>query len=450
MIKKLSSLALSAALGLTVLSSVANAQSACVDLFKATSGLTVDQVVVPDGYKQWLLWEQLANVPQYRKPTTPIQVPLAILSPDAVRVETTDEAPQALINAFRTKDGKILWAQHPYNTSSKVPYKDLPAETSIPAYMTASRSLALDGPLRGFTIKLGTNYPHGPNGERQEGKTKTNDDIDSALVHTNHIRKVDHVMGADDKFILLGEIMTVAEVKTGVGMVVRDVRMLADGHYYLPALSIPYAGRDIAKLNGESFESFFKKNYAQLLGEAKARLLLRYGLQMLTPNSQNMLIQFDKNMVPTGKIVFRDISDAYLVDAVATGLGYTGQIKRDNAIEYPPETRLNPFWSNSSWRFDEAPGDANVSSATVNDWGLAHNTAYIQYIEKELGMKFNVDARSLGADEFPQIYKALQTAEGQQKLREYRDRMVREERTRRAEEDGWDGDISSDLQKLIN
>jgi hypothetical protein len=289
----------------------------------------------------------------------------------------------------------------------------------------------LDGKLRGFTIKLATNHPHGLQGERQDGKIKTNDDIDSALIHTNHMKKVDRVMGPDEKLLTLGEVMTMAEKETGIGMVVRDVRLLADGHYYLPALSIPYVGREIAKLNGVSFDEFFQKYYAELLGEAKARLLLRYGLQMETPNSQNMLIQFDRNMRPTGKIVFRDISDSYLVDPVATGLGYKGQIGRDMAVEYPPAREIKPFWSNSSWRFDEAPGDSAVSAATLGKWGAAHNRAYIEYIEKELGMKFDVQPMSMAGDAFPGIYRMLSTDIGQKKLRQYRDRMIKAERERR-------------------
>jgi hypothetical protein len=409
----------------------------CIDLFKAVSvqSAAVRAVVIEDGYKQWMLWEQTANMKMFRKQAEPVNVGLVEMSPENVIVRSTPDAPAALMNQFRTVDGNIYWPKHPYNNHPGVPFKDLPADEQLPVYLTASRSLALDGKLRGFTIKLATNYPHGPNGQRQDGKIETNDDIDSALIHTNHMNKVDHVMGPDEKVLTLGEVMTMAEKKTGIGMVVRDVRLLADGNYYLPALSIPYVGREIAALNGVPFDEFFKTNYAELLGEAKARMLLRYGLQMLTPNSQNMLIQFDRNMKPTGKIVFRDVSDAYLVDAVAKGLGYSGQIKRDNAVEYPPKTEIKPFWSNSSWMFDEAGEGKAVSETTIDQWGLAHNRAYIKYIEKELGMNFNVAEGMLGADSFAGVYQMLSTDIGQKKLRQYRDRMIEAEKVLRRTQD---------------
>lgn len=409
--------------------------AACVDLFVAPSvqSAAVRAVVIEDGYKQWMIWEQTANVPMFLKSQEPIDVPLVEMAADLVTIKTTPDAPPELINQFRTADGNIYWPKHPYNTHEKVPFKDLPADDQLPAYLTSSRSLALDGKLRGFTIKLATDHPHGPGGERQVGKIKTNDDIDSALVHTKHMQKVDHVMGADEKVLTLGEVMTMAEKKTGIGMVVRDVRLLNDGNYYLPALSIPYVGREIAALNGVPFDQFFKTYYAELLGEAKARILLRYGLQMLTPNAQNMLIQFDRDMKPTGKIVFRDISDAYLVDAVATGLGYSGQIARDNVVEYPPVEEIKPFWSNSSWRFDEA-GTKAVSKATLNSWAAAHNRAYIGYIEKALGLNLDIRDSLLERDDFPGVYKALASDIGQKKLRMYRDRMIKAEKARRLSE----------------
>jgi hypothetical protein len=417
---------------LLISSTTSLAQNACVDLFinPAEQSEAVRKVVVPDGYRQWLLWEQRANVEQFRKQTTPVDIELVEMSPENVIIRTTADASADLVNAFRTSDGNIFWAKHPYNTHKDVPFHDLKGDESLPVYLTASRSLALDGRLRGFTIKLATNYPHGPFGERQDGKIKTNDDIDSALIHTNHMKKVDAVMGADSQLLMMGEVMTMAEKKTGIGMVVRDVRLLADGHYYLPALSIPHVGREIAALNGTSFEAFFEKYYAELLGEAKARLLLRYGLQMETPNSQNMLIQFDRQMRPTGKIVFRDVSDSFLVDAVANGLGYSGQIKRDMAVHYKPVKVIQPYWSNSSWRFDEA-GDKAVTEAVLNEWGLAHDRAYVKYIEKELGLDFGLSAKDLTEDAYPAVYRVLSTDIGQRKLRQYRDRMIEMERARR-------------------
>ncbi len=382
----------------------------------------VRNLVQKDAYKQWLLWEQKANLHNYEKPTTTINISLVKVSEEDLHVIKTEDAPENLVNLFKANGGNILWAKHPYNTNPRVPFKDFPEETSLPVYMTSSRSLALDGTLRGFTIKLATDYPHGPNGEYQPSKVDTNDDVDSALIHSTHVKTVDGAFGSDPMLIILGEVMTISSRVSGIGMVVRDVRATDDGNYYLPAFSIPYVGREIAKISRVPFEEFFGEHYATLLGEAKARLLLRYGLQMFSPNPQNMLIQLNRNLKPTGKLVFRDISDAYLVDVVAKGLGYNKQIERDVAIKYPPQKVIRPDWSNSSWRFDEA-GDKSVDSSTIQQWGQLHDQAYVNYINKNLGLNITVDPRGAPQDFLNTVYQALASDIGQVKLAQFRQRL---------------------------
>ncbi len=404
---------------LVLISSTNASANLCVDTFTIgkPDGFTLDA----DPFRQWLLWEQKANLALYIKSETTVDVPLVEVPASAVDFQVTTQAPKELIKFFQTPTGNVLWAKHPYNADQRVPFLNSTATSSVPVFETSSRSLALDGALRGFTIKLATDRPHGPKGQYQPDKVKTNDDVDSALIHTKHLDLTDAEFGPDARLIVLGEVMTIAEKKTGIGMVVRDVRAMDDGHYYLPALSIPFVGREIARRNGKTFEEFFAANYAALLGEAKARLLLRTGLQMLTPNPQNMLIQLDKQLRPTGKIVFRDVSDAYLVDVVAKGLGFEKQIELDNLAEYPPVKEVTPYWSNSSWRFDEA-GDKSVSYATTTSWGVAHDTAFVGYIKAELGIE--ISENRLGQrDTYNSVYQALASDVGQMKLRQYRERL---------------------------
>lgn len=124
----------------------------------------------------------------------------------------------------------MFWAQHPYNQSETVPFHTAVPTSQIPVHLTSSRSLALTGALRGFTIKLATDHPHGRNGERQESKLKSNDDIDSALIHSNHLRTVNEEFGDDPKLVMLEEVLTIEENESGVGAVIRDARALDDGH----------------------------------------------------------------------------------------------------------------------------------------------------------------------------------------------------------------------------
>jgi hypothetical protein len=92
---------------------------------------------------------------------------------------------------------------------------------------------------------------------------------------------------------------------------VRDLRLFQDGHYYyLPALSLPFVGRQIARAHGAAFEPFWARWFAGPVGRAKARLLARYGLRYETPKPQNVLVQLRPDLHPTGRILLRDVGDA--------------------------------------------------------------------------------------------------------------------------------------------
>ena len=68
---------------------------------------------------------------------------------------------------------------------------------------------------------------------------------------------------------------------------------------------------------------FWDVNFARRIGRAKAILHMVYGLQCLTPNSQNFLLEFDKSMVnENGRTVLRDVLDMKLhSDWVQTVMG---------------------------------------------------------------------------------------------------------------------------------
>ena len=122
--------------------------------------------------------------------------------------------------------------------------------------------------------------------------------------------------------------------------------------------------------------------YAELLGRSKAKLMLRYAAQMGTPNSQNMLIEFDQNMNPTGRLVFRD---TILIEAVAEGLGESEVLTNDKKIGVENGKSIQPYWSNSAWRFDKA-GSLSVSANALSDCRSTHDQAYKAEIENALGV----------------------------------------------------------------
>jgi hypothetical protein len=111
---------------------------------------------------------------------------------------------------------------------------------------------------------------------------------------------------------------------------------------YFPLISIPYVGpmshdtpvdfvkrvpgwSALLRTNGDlddNWIQYWSQHFASRMGRTKAILHLCYGLQCLTPNSQNFLLEYTANMVPTGKVFLRDVLDMRLhTDWVRTLLG---------------------------------------------------------------------------------------------------------------------------------
>lgn len=382
--KSLMSLAIT--LGLSLLTATADANPTCQALLHGRSA-KAKAITSDDPVAQWLEWEQTANFKIFRKSKEVLMVPAIEVPKKDLVIDSVQGLDQELISALQLDKSQALWVKHPYNTAANVPYlNNQNTVHSFRTYLTSSRSLLLEGFLKLYTIKMPTDHPHGPQGQFQPGKGSTRDDILSGLSRTRHVERVEKESGHDDQLILAKEVLTVADKATGEGYLVRDVSFMRDGNYYLPAFSLPYVGREIAKVNGHEPDAFWREAYGAALGRAKAKLLLRYGLQMETPNTQNILIQLDRNLKPTGRIVFRDLSDSFLVDFVAKNLGFDEQLKLDAAREYKAVTKLKPYWENSAWRLDEA-GQQSYSKRVVEEWGKAHDDAYLAEIEQALAVK---------------------------------------------------------------
>lgn len=223
--------------------------------------------------------------------------------------------------------------------------------------------------------------------------------------------------------------LTVADKRTGRGYLIRDISPLNDGHYYLPAFAIPVVGREIAKHNGQEFEVFWQKHYAGPIGKLKADLLLRYGLQMETPNAQNFLIQLDRNLRPTGLIVVRDIADSIFVDVFARGLGIDHVVHQDFSHGRSIDFQITPYWENSFQHFDKmlgyfdkAYGELLVPEATIQSWAKAHNLAFANRMNQKLPSLAKKSRLQMGelAKEANEIYQALKTKEGLEALEKLR------------------------------
>jgi hypothetical protein len=215
-----------------------------------------------------------------------------------------------------------------------------------------------------FSLKLSTDHPH-PDFFQPE-KMALREEAQSAVDWVIQLARIDRLLGPLEGVQLISEVLVVMECGGETGFMVRDLRLLQDGRYTLPALSIPFVGRQIARQRGEDFASFWAKHYAGPVGLAKARLFARYGMWFETPNPQNLLVRLEPSLRPLPDVVFRDVGD--------------GEYGTDVLISHDrPGSRLNadlrPETKNSFWAFGEA-GVHAIAPEILEGWYAVHDDAY--------------------------------------------------------------------------
>jgi hypothetical protein len=368
-------------------------------------------------FEQWLTWEQESNVLHFRKKRNPIQIPFLEIPIHELNVTLLPSLSNSL-NHLINQGQMIRWFKHPFNQEKSLPYFKSKTVGALDAFETASRSLAFQLGNEYYSIKAPTDFPHGPKGVYQPDKSTTKEDINDAIHRMELIDKIESEIGTDPTLILAKEIVMVSEKKSGEGYLIRDLSFMKSGNYYLPAFSIPFVGREIALHNKATPEMFWKSAYAEVLGKAKAKLLLRYGLQMETPNPQNMLIELDSDLKPTARIVFRDISDTELVESVSLGLGDYDSLVNDNHHGVKNTKIISPDWRLSAWNFN-TPGNGYFDF-TIIDWGKTHDKAYKKEIENALGVDLS---QFETLDKNINFYDFMSSDFVQKKLRNYRKRL---------------------------
>lgn len=184
----------------------------------------------------------------------------------------------------------------------------------------------------------------------------------AAALRSNYVIELERFLKAQaakalpnsQRLVVLPEVLTVTCIdpdldgKTGDGFQLRDLSRLNRDRVYFPALSIPYIGRtadkghpinydirseyfaglqeaaskDAALTQPADWATHWSNAFAARVGQAKALLHFVYGLQPLTPNAQNFLLESELDMAFTGRVVCRDILDMKLhSDWIATIFG---------------------------------------------------------------------------------------------------------------------------------
>jgi len=320
----------------------------------------------PDPVAQWLDWEEQANLLGFRTSTKAVEVPVARVPRKEVEVHILPGAAPEIVDRF-LRDDRVCFPRHPLNTDPSVAWFDAPTIERWTARFTASRTLALPGPESGAvltSLKLATDHPH-PDFHQPE-KTKLREEAIGAVDWVRVLARIDRLLEPLEEIALVTEILVVLAAGRETGFMVRDLRLFQDGHYYLPALSLPFVGRQIARAHGAELDEFWGRYFAEPVGRSKARLFARYGLWYETPNPQNVVVQLSRDLRPTGTLVFRDVGDGECAtDAfTATELPWTRL-----------ESDLRPETPNSFWAFGEAAEHA-VAASTLERWYRLHDDAY--------------------------------------------------------------------------
>lgn len=323
-------------------------------------------VLLPDPVEQWLDWEEQANLIGFRADTRPVAVELSLVDREELEIHVLPGAPDEITKRF-VRNNFVLCGRHPLNRDPLVAWTGTPVSETWSARFTSSRTLAMHGEESGsalFSLKLATDHPH-PNFHQPE-KTKLREEAIGAVDWVKRLAEIDAMIGPLADVQLIMDVLVVLAKGGESGFMVRDLRLLQDGNYTLPALSLPFVGRQIAHQTGNEFESFWAERYAKPVGMAKARLFARYGMWFETPNPQNLLIRLEPSLLPLPAIVFRDVGD---------GECATDAFSSDGNPWTKLEGDLRPETKNSFWAFGEA-GVNSVEAEVLDRWYAVHDDAY--------------------------------------------------------------------------
>lgn len=354
-------------------------------------GLSVSAEALSPAVEQLVKWETEANAVAKRSPVAVklehYEVPMKILQTDFA----TDKL--KYYNAFVIeKNGEkyVRWVINPEDTQWYVEFEKWLSSKGVAStrhqhfigYQTASRSYIVEDPSTGleFSLKMSTNRTGG------SWTNKKQEWIDARDIRytSDYIREGQKRIQLKDADILL-EPAAFGAAEIDQGIVVRDLGGLTRGdRYYLPGFSAleENVGREIALKNGAtSVTEFWEENYMKPLGRALAEYQANFGLAFDSPHSQNFLIELDKNMKPTGRIILRDLGDTYLTREFLEAVGRTDILK-----SYSPKQILKGAISGTSGVLHGNKAPSWLSPQDYEKWQVSYHEAYANRLSELTGV----------------------------------------------------------------
>ncbi len=197
-------------------------------------------------------------------------------------------------------------------------------------YMTASRSYIMVDPKNGaqFSAKVSTNLTGG----NWRDKKQPIDDARQVRMAADFIQD-----SLAEKPMLHSTIMDEPAMfgapDVDQAMLVRTLNGIREGEpkYYIPGFSAVHdkVGAMIAAKNGsKNPAAFWNEHYNKPLGRALAEFTARFGLCFDSPHSQNFLVELDKDLKPTGRIIIRDFGDSYATSDFVLARGRADFLKK--------------------------------------------------------------------------------------------------------------------------
>lgn len=239
-----------------------------------------------------------------------------------------------------TKNGEqyVRWPINPEDTTWHLEIKKFLEDHSVESepkkffdgYLTASRSMIMVNPTNGatFSLKVST--------DKTGGKWSSKKLIWADAQQVRRISK--YVKGTvpqmqTEHLVIMDEPLALGLTDKNIdqALLVRSLNDLPeDGHYYIPGFAIFHEkeGPRIAKLNGSTNPvEFWTKHLVDPLANAMAEYFAVTGSWYDSPHAQNFLVELDREMKPTGKIVLRDLGDAYLFEDFVKNTKYAWIMK---------------------------------------------------------------------------------------------------------------------------